>query len=135
MQNLNKKKELAARTFGVGVNKIFFDTRRLNDVKEAITKQDMRDLLSDGAISIKENIGRKMKEKSKTRRGVGKIKIKKKKGKREYVILVRKLRIYVGELRLQGKIPKEQFYELRKKIKARAFKDKSHLKETLGGKS
>lgn len=48
--------------------------------------------------------------------------------------MVRKLRGYINELRIQGKITPVQYHDLRKKIKARAFKDKAHLKEQMGFK-
>ena len=51
--NLRKKKALAARTFGVGVSRVEFMEPRLEEIKEAITKQDIRDLVKDGAIKIK----------------------------------------------------------------------------------
>ncbi len=51
--NLRKKKALAARTFGVGLSRIEFLEPRLDEIKEAITKQDIRDLYKDGAIRIK----------------------------------------------------------------------------------
>ena len=59
--NLNKKKELAKRTFNVGEERIVFVESRLKDIKEAITKQDMRDLRQDKAIIIKEKKGRRRK--------------------------------------------------------------------------
>ena len=48
--NLSKKKKLAAKVFGVGKERIVFAKSRLNEIKEAITKQDIRDLKNDGAI-------------------------------------------------------------------------------------
>ena len=52
--NLAKKKSLAARVFGVGKSRVVFAKSRLNEIKEAITKQDIRDLKKDGAITILE---------------------------------------------------------------------------------
>ena len=52
--NLKKKKILAAKTLGVGRNRIRLLKSRLDEIKEAITKQDIRDLKNDGAILIKE---------------------------------------------------------------------------------
>ena len=65
--NLRSKKQLAANTFGVGKSRIMFVNERIEEIKEAITKQDMRNLLQDGAIIIKEvkgrskNVGKKRK--------------------------------------------------------------------------
>ena len=52
--NLRAKKQLAANTFGVGKGRIAFVNERIEEIKEAITKQDMRNLQKDGAIIIKE---------------------------------------------------------------------------------
>ena len=54
-----KKKKLTERTFGVGRERVVFVESRLGDIKEAITKQDIRDLYTDGAIIIKDIKGRK----------------------------------------------------------------------------
>ena len=101
--NLNKKKKLAERTFGIGKSRIVFVDSRLEDIKEAITKQDIRDLYKDGAIIIKEKIGRK-KIIKKRNRSTGNIRKKIKKRKKDYVILTRKLRRYILDMKKQGKI-------------------------------
>lgn len=134
MQNLNKRKTLAAKVLGVGEGRILFDTSRLADIKDAITKQDIRDMFAEGIISLREIKGRKTKPARKTKRGPGKIKMTINPSKKRYVIIVRKLRRHVRELRNQGKITKVQELDLRKKIKARLFKDKAHLKEHLENK-
>jgi len=128
---LEKKKELAAKTLGVGKGRIIFNVERLSDIKEAITKQDMRDLFADGAIAIREIKGSAKKEKRKTRRRAGSIKMKPKHGKQPYVILTRKLRNYLSELRKQEKLTQEKWLDFRKKIRARVFKSKAHLREKL----
>ena len=115
----------------VGKNKIVFDSERLADIKEAITKQDIKDLHTEGIISIKSVKGRKKIKKRKTRRGPGKIKKTIKKRKQVYVKITRKLREYLKELKSRGTISNELFIELRKKIRMRAFRSKAHLKESL----
>ncbi len=130
--NLAKKKELASKTLKVGKEKIQFDKDRLDEIKEAITKQDIRDLKESGAISIKEPSGRKKQVKRKTRRRVGKIKVKVKKRKQEYVKLVRKLRQYLKELKKQDKITGEDYREKRKKIRNKVYKSKRNLKQEIG---
>ena len=131
--NLEKRKELAAKVLGVGKNKVYFNPEHLSEIKEAITKQDIRDMLAEGIIAVKETRGRRKKERRKTRRGPGSIHMTVFDRKTEYMILVRKLRRHVSELRKQGKLTKERYLELRKKIKARAFKNKAHLKDHIGG--
>lgn len=128
---LTNKKNLAARTLGVGKDRIVFNSERLNEIKEAITKQDIRDLLQNNAITIKQIRGRKTIEKRKNRRRKGSIKKIVRDSKRDYIILTRKLRSYISELRNKGKISEEMYSQLRKEIKAKSFKDKLHLKERI----
>lgn len=124
--NLKNKKSMAARTFNVGVDKIVF--ARVDEIKEAITKQDMRDLFSSGAIIIKQNKGKRKIEKRK-KRSFGKIKKKIRSRKQNYVKLTRKLREYAKQLKLQKKIDKDKYRKIRKQIKAKMFKSKAHMKE------
>jgi ribosomal protein L19E len=127
--NLRGKKQLAARALGVGAGKIIFV--RVDEVKEAITKQDIRDMAASGAIAIKEARGRLKNIKLGKRKGMGKVKKKINHRKEKYVLLTRKLRKYVKQLLLQEKITKEQYYDFRKKIKSKNFRSKSHMKEVM----
>jgi len=129
--NLRKRKELASKVLKVGKNRIKFSTENLAEIKEAITKQDIRDLYKEGFISIKPIKGRKKIVRRKTRRGPGKIKKTVNKRKQIYVKITRKLRKYLKELKAQGRISNELFLELRKKIRMRTFRSKSHLREHL----
>ena len=125
---------MAAKVLRVGKNRVYFDKAHISEIKEAITKQDIRDLFNQGIIGIKEIKGRKSKERRTTRRGPGKIKIKVKLKKRGYIILTRKLRKYIKELKKQNKMDLNKYNSLRKEIRARVFKDKAHLKNHLEGK-
>ena len=58
---LENKKALVARALNVGKGRIIFNRKRLPEIKEAITKQDIKDLKSDGAIHDKEKAGKKKK--------------------------------------------------------------------------
>jgi len=129
--NLSKKKILAAKVLNVGKGRIIFNKERLSDIKEAITKQDIRDLFSQGAILIKPIKGRKKIVKRKNRRRAGSKKHSKKHKKRDYVILTRKLRAYLKDLKKQNKITSEVYHKLRKEIKASLFKSKAHMKEHI----
>lgn len=134
MKNLNKRKALAAKVLGVGKGRIILDETKLAEIKEAITKQDIRDFYEQGIIRIRDSKGRLAKDKRTTRRGPGKIKLKIKPGKRAYITLTRKLRKYLKEIKKQGKINPDKYLEFRKKIKAKMFKDKQHLKDHMEGK-
>jgi large subunit ribosomal protein L19e len=128
---LESKKDLVARALNVGKNRIVFNTARLSELKEAITKQDIRDLKESGAIHIREIRGRKTKIKRKTRKRYGSVKKKVKGGKKEYVRITRKLRSYSDYLRKTKQISQENYLELRKEIRASAFKSLAHLKERI----
>ena len=129
--NLAKRRELAAKVLGVGKGRIVFADTRLNEIKEAISRQDIIDLKNSGAIMIRDIVGRKANVKRKNRRGTGKIKKNVNKNKAEYVIITRKLRTFVRGLFRTGKISNDDRKELRKQIRARKFKSKRHLKENL----
>jgi large subunit ribosomal protein L19e len=129
--NLRKKKALAARTFGVGIGRIEFLGPRLDEIKEAITKQDIRDLYKDRAIKIKNIKGRKAKPKKK-KRTIGNVRKKINKRKKEYVVLTQKLRKYLAENK--EKITEKERKDIRKKIRNKFFRSRSHLKEHIGEK-
>ncbi len=128
---LDKKKELAVRALKVGKSRILFNTKRLDEIKEAITKQDILDLHSKGAISIKEIKGRREIKKRRTRRMLGSRRKYFKPKKRNYIILTRKFRKYLAALKKQGSISKENFLNLRKEIKASMFKNLAQFKERI----
>ena len=129
--NLTNKKELASKTLKVGKNRICFDSEHLNEIKEAITKQDIKELYEGGIISIKPVKGRKKIKRRKTRVGPGKIKRRINNRKQNYVKITRKLRAYLKNLQVLKKIDKDLYVELRKKIRMKVFKSKAHFKEYL----
>ena len=129
--NLLRKKELAAKVLKVGKNRIIFSGDNLTEVKEAITRQDILDLHKSGVIQIREVSGRKKIVKRKHRRRTGKIKKKANNQKQEYAIITRKLRTFVSHLLKTGKISREKHKDIRKMIRARKFRSKRHLNESL----
>ena len=131
--NLRAKKQLAAKTFGVGKERIAFVPGRIEEIKEAITKEDMRNLQKDGAIIIKEVKGRGKVISVKRKKGLGNIRKRVNTRKRDYVILTRKLRKFLADKKQKGEISNEEVKKLRKKIRNKLFKSKAHLKDNLGG--
>ncbi len=128
---LNSKKQLAAKVFGVGTDRILFVESRLAEIKEAITRQDIRDLHNAGAIKIKDASGRRKIVKRKHRRRTGRFRKKINQSKADYVIITRKLRKFAKHLLKTKKIDKEAYGDVRRKIRARIFKSRRHLNETL----
>lgn len=129
--DLKKQKSLAARTFNVGESRIVFVKPRLEEIKEAITKQDIRDLYNDGAIRIKNVKGRKKVVDKKRKRTTAKIRKNVNKRKENYVLLTRKLRKVLKEN--ESKLTKKEKEDIRKKIRNKYFKSKAHMKSYIEG--
>ena len=128
---LERKKSLVSRTLGLGKSRIMFNNARLSEVKEAITKQDVRDLVKDGAILIRPVLGRRKIVRRKYRRTAGKVRMRVIDKKARYIRITRKLRNYLFQLRFNEKISKENYLKLRREIRASNFKDLSHFKERI----
>lgn len=128
--DLWKKKELAARTLNVGVGRIRFNSNNINEIKEAITKQDIRDLVVAKAIFVNPIKGRKVNPPRKRRRA-GSVRMRPNSRKQDYIVLTRKLRNYLSEIRKQGKITNEEFLTLRKGVRSKTFRNKNNLKEHI----
>jgi large subunit ribosomal protein L19e len=126
---LDKKKRLAAKVLNVGVGRIWFNQARLQDIKEAITKQDIRDLFKEKAIKIKPVTGKKKKAKRK-RRHAGKVRMKVR-NKMEYVQKIRKMRAYLRSLRKARRISLQEYLKLRRYAKSGMFHDMADLRESI----
>jgi large subunit ribosomal protein L19e len=137
MKNLTAKKTMAAKVLDVGVNKVWFDPSRLPEIKEAITKQDIADLIKDKAIKKKPNKGvkrragkLKLKRKRKgRRRNDGKIKFRIK--KQDYHKRIRKLRNFLKTFKINKKITNEQYTQAYGWLKAGVIKNKQGIIEKL----
>ncbi len=128
---LDNKKKFAARVLGVGAGRIVFNNTRLAETKDAMTREDIRSLFNEGAISIKEIKGRLKVRKRKNRRRAGSVRQPAKNKKLRYMTIARKLRSYLLELKKAEKITKERFLKLRQEVRASNFKDKQHMKERI----
>ena len=129
--DLSKKKQLAVRTLNLGKDRIIFNPNRMDEIKEAITKQDIRDLVSSKAIIIKDIKGRKKTKKRLNRARAGSRKKIVINTKREYMIITRKLRKYLVSLRKRNSLAKETHVKLLKEIKARSVRSLLQMKERI----
>jgi large subunit ribosomal protein L19e len=57
MSDLTAQRRLAADVLDVGKNRVWFDPDRQGDIVEAITREDVRDLVEEGAIRAEETRG------------------------------------------------------------------------------
>lgn len=139
---LSTQKRLAADILGVGENRVWIDPDRITEVSTAITRNDVKQLMDEGAIKAKSkksiSQGRtreKKKQKSKGRQtGPGSRKGSKgsrKSDKEKWMDKVRGLRRKLKNLRDEGKIDSSLYRELYRKVKGDAFRSKSHLETYL----
>jgi len=136
---LNLQKKLAAALLKCGKKKIVFDVSRLDDIKEAITKIDIRSLISEGAIKKKpSNATSKVRarkialQKRKGRRkGLGKRKGKKTARlpkKEAWINRIRTQRAFLKELKEKKIITSLVYQQLYMKSKGGFFRSKRHIK-------
>lgn len=136
--NLKLQKKLASKIAKVGKNKIRLDQKAGEELKEAITKEDIRSLINEGVIQIKDSKGisrgraRKshLQKKKGRQRGHGKRKGSKNARtdlKRTWINHVRSQRKLLKELKDQSKLKEGTYGEIYKKIKGNYFRSKRHL--------
>lgn len=134
------QRRIAAQILKVGENRIWINPDRLSDIKEAITKEDVRALIKEGAIKARAERGisrgrfrKVLKQKRKgMRKGAGRKEGKRsgrRWGKPVWMKKVRLLRKLLAEHK--AKLSFESYWKIRKTIKAGAIKDKKHLVELI----
>ena len=137
--NVSNQKRIAAQILKCGVNRVWFDETRLDEIKEAITKSDLRRLVGDKAIKAKplKNTSRfaarkKLKQKRKGRqKGTGKRKGKRTARlptKKAWMIKIRLQREFLKELKDKKLISASNYRILYRKAKGGFFRSKRHIK-------
>ena len=139
--NLKAKKLLVSRIVGVGVNRVRFDSEHLDDVADAITRDDIRSLITANTISIKSFKGTsrgraKTKKIQKSKRGTGQGSKKGRKGARVgkkavYVKKVRSLRYILKIAKDRKEIDNKIFKSIYKKIGGNTIRNKAHLRTVI----
>ena len=136
---LKIQKKLAAKIFKGSIKRVRFDEGRLSEIKEAITKYDIKALIADHAITQipKRGVSRGRArdahvQKTKGRhRGQGSRKGKKtarSPAKRNWINKIRLMRVFLSELKEKGLITNATFRELYLKSKGGFFRSRRHLK-------
>ncbi len=136
---LDVQRRLSAQLLKCGRNRIKFDPNRLDDIKEAITKSDIRLLIKERAISKSpvKNTSRFWARKIKEQKSYGKQKgFGSRKGKkssrlnpkRAWINKVRLQRSFIKSLRNQRIITSSAYNELYMKTKGGFFRSIRHLK-------
>ena len=135
--NLRAKKRLVARIMGVGANRVKFDSDHLDDIADAITRGNIRSLISANTIKIKPIVGTsrgraQLKKIQKHKRGIKQGSKKGTRGARSdkkevYVKKVRSLRHILKVAKDRKDITNKEFWELYKKVGGNTVRNKAHL--------
>ena len=136
--NLKAKKRLAARVTGVGVHRIRFDTDHLDDIADAITRENIRSLITANTIKIKSFTGTSKgraheKKAQKNKRGTTQGSKQGRKGARVgkktvYVAKVRALRRLLKIAKDRKDLTNPEFWTLYKKVGGNTVRNKAHLR-------
>jgi large subunit ribosomal protein L19e len=136
---LTTQRRLAAQVMNVGSTRVWIDPTFEDEVSLAITKNDIRRLVDEGAIQAKQKQGvsrgrarfRRHQIRKGQRKGPGG-----KKGKATAVLTkkdrwmmkIRPMRKELKKLRVDGKISSKVYRDLYLKAKGNAFRNTGHLK-------
>ena len=137
--NSTIQRKLAAKIAKRSVKRIKLDLTRLDDVKEAITRADVKALIRDGAILVesKKGVSRARAKKIRSqklkgrRRGQGSRKGKdsaRLPGKRTWINKIRLQRFFIKDLKDRKKITQEDYKDLYRKSKGGFFRSRRHIK-------
>jgi large subunit ribosomal protein L19e len=142
MTDLSLQKRLAAEILGVGESRIWIDPYRVDEVEDAITRQEIKALIKEGVIQVKpihvnsrERWKKRHEQRKKgRRRGYGKRKGKKtarRDRKEDWMNRIRKIRRFLRYLRDHGLIDRKTYRRLYMLAKGGTFHSLSSLKHYL----
>lgn len=136
---LNVQKRIAASILKCSPKRVKLDAKRVSEIKEAITRADLKRLIEQGAI-VKENkqgISRFHAKKRKKQKGKGRQRGKGKRrgtknartpGKRAWINKVRLQRSFIKQLKEKGAMDITVARDIYLKIKGGFFRSLRHLK-------
>jgi len=144
--NLTTQKRLAAKILKVGVNKVWIDPAKADEVSRAITRDDIRHFVSNGSINAAAEKGNsrgrfreKKAQKDKGRRsGHGRrtgTKSARTPRKEKWMNKVRALRDELSKLKEDKKIDTSTYRKTYRKVKGNLYHSRRHLRENLGIKN
>jgi large subunit ribosomal protein L19e len=142
MTDLRNQRRMAASILKCGVNRVWMDQDRLDEIAKAVTKEDIRVLINGKAITVKQikgiSSGRKklnqtQKEKGRkrghgSRKGAKYARLPK---KERWMRTIRALRKYLKTLREEKQIDRTTYRKYYRKAKGGEFRSKHHLKTHL----
>lgn len=135
---LKSQKRLAAQILKVSQKRIKFDPEKLADIKEAITKADIRSLISEKTITAKPEKGiskcrarkRKVQRRKGRQKGLGTKKGKRTArlpSKRKWINKIRAQRLLIDELKTKKLITPQTYKQIYRKAKGGFFRSRRHI--------
>ena len=142
--NLRAKKRLVSRIVGVGLHRVKFDNDHLDDITDAITRVNIRSLITANTIKIKKIVGTShgratLKKIQRRKRGTKQGSKKGRKGarvgkKRVHITKVRALRYRLKVSKDRKEITNKEFWELYKKVGGNTIRNVAHLRSLIDEK-
>jgi len=133
---LRTQRRVAAEILGVGENRVWIDPDRVEDVEVAITREEIRKLIKEGAIKVKPEKGTsrarvRVRLKKKRRRGPGSRKGPVMSKKERWMIRIRAIRKRLRFLRDRRMITRSTYRMLYMKAKGGTFKSIADLERYI----
>jgi len=136
--NISNQKRLAAKVAGVGTERIILVPERVSEIKDAITKADIRTLIKSGAIRIlpinppsRSRVKTRNAQKKRGRqRGPGGRKGGKSARMPHKLVWIRKIRLMratLKHLKSTDKVTQQVYDDIYRKAKGNFFRDKGHM--------
>ncbi len=138
MSDLKNQKKIAASVLKVGVNRIWFDPEAAGDIANAITREDLRELISSGVVKAKtvKGVSRGRARKVDVKRAYGHrkghgsrsgAKGARNPRKQQWMTKIRALRKKLRELKSDGTLDKSAYCTMRRKAKGGVYRNVAHM--------
>jgi large subunit ribosomal protein L19e len=142
MSDLASQKRIVAAILKCGVNRVWFDPGRLSDIENAISREDLRGLVADGAIKArqKKGVSRGRAREKIAKRSYGHCKGPGRRkgaagarhpGKRSWIQKIRAIRKALVTLRDAGTIDPHTYRIFYRKAAGGQFRSVAHMKAQL----
>jgi len=139
--NLKTKRQLVSRILGVGVDRVKFDPEHLDDVADAITRDNIRSLITSNVIEIRPIKGTSkgrshFKKLQRRKRGTKQGSKKGRKGarigkKQVYVKKIKALRHQLQVSKLRKEITNENYWKLYRQVRGNQVRNLAHLRSLI----
>jgi large subunit ribosomal protein L19e len=136
--NIANQKRLAAKVAHTGTEKIILVPERVGEIKDAITKADIRLLIKSGAIKI---LQKRAPSRGRTKTKFAQKKLGRQRGhgsrkgakyaraprKQTWIRKIRLMRATLKHLKTTGRVSQQIYDDIYRKAKGNFFRDKGHM--------